>query len=74
MFNELIVAGGEDALVEELIGAVVIDAAVHRPFQRVAGQQDLVHLFAGCALAGPAHGHRFDGAAQVEQIVDEVFR
>ncbi|MNZ95383.1 hypothetical protein D3C78_1145290 [compost metagenome] len=74
MFDELVVAGGEDAFVEELVGAVVIDAAVHRPFQRVTGQQDRVHLFAGCALAGPAHGHRLDGAAQVEQIVDEVFR
>ncbi|MNN80468.1 hypothetical protein D3C81_1972020 [compost metagenome] len=59
---------------EELVGTVVIDAAVHRPFQCVAGQQDRVHLFAGCALAGPAHGHWFDGATQIEQIVDEVFR
>ena len=28
----------------------------------------------GRAFAGPAHGHRFDGAAQVEQVIDEVFR
>ncbi|MNG21054.1 hypothetical protein D3C84_1053780 [compost metagenome] len=67
-------AGREDALMEKLVGTVVIGAAVHGALQRMVGQADRLHLIGRGPLAGPAHGHRLDGATQVQQVIDKIFR
>ncbi len=74
MLDELIVAGGENAFVEELVGAVVIGAAVDRALEGVVSQLHRFDLVQRRPLTCPAHGHRFDGAAQVKQVIDKIFR